>query len=491
MNKTIWIGNCVATLICIGSSTLATAADHVLIMAASDYVNGGVRIQALPGVSIDITNAKKIAHKLGFSNDNITVLRDAELRKDNFMRNFQKFTNSVNNSDRVFVYYSGHGARVADGADKCIAGFLPSDSDGNLTKDSIIDNEMVSLALAKLKNRASEVTTLFDTCHAGGIASAGPRGVVTKGVMTSEWVSKGAENPEAVSNIACQTPTNYISRAVQIVKNEPGAAQAHQNFTYIAAAKSTESAIASSKGSLATNVILNCLDNGVTLTNSGKATVRDLINCAQNNVNQQMPKIKLSDKGWQGMTISAEGNTARPLWNVATKVEAQQSKTFSEAIAIMRNFEANADKRWGLQLRDIPTEVSIGTKFSLPYSAAQGGYFYILAASSDGGQFNLVYPPENQKRYRASTLGNVGGDPPHGTGLDASITITGPAADNHFLVIVSPFPKTFPKVFSTGEAKVAVAATPRGVEVSEVGSNAVANPLAGTYGAAYFVVTGR
>jgi hypothetical protein len=478
------------------------AADRVLIMGISQYegVIGAQKVQDLPGISFDILNAQKIAQKLGFNTENATILREADLRKDNFIQNFEKFTASVKNSDRVFVYYTGHGMRAVDTDGKCKEGFIASDS-------RLIEQDTISEALANLKNRAKEVTAIFDSCHAGGVAAAaGMRatGVTKSAGVASEWVIKGGPAPASVTDV-CAIPTNYLTRAIGKIKNESGAQGLDKNFTYIAAAKASEYAIAGSKGSVATNTILGCLNNGVAVPNAGTATVQDLLNCAQSNVNQQIPNIKLHNTAWQGMTITAAGNTARPLWDVATKVEAQkpvnvlpnskipdaQPAKFNEALAAMRSLEADADKRWGLRVHDIPTEVEIGTKFKVPYSAAQGGYFYILAASSDGKQFNLAYPPANQQRYRVSTVGNIGGDPPHGTGADAYIQITGPAADNHFLVIVSPQPKSFSNVVGLAAISEVARGTGRGAIVAEETGTVNANPLAGTTGAAYFVVKGR
>jgi hypothetical protein len=489
-----------------GSMSPLWAADRVLIMGISQYEGaiGSQKIPDLPGIGLDIQNAQKIAQKLGFSTANATVLREADLRKDNFMQNFEKFTSTVKNSDRVFVYYTGHGMRALDTDGKCKEGFIASDS-------RLIEQDTISDALAKLKNRAKEVTAIFDACHAGGVAvAAGERGGLTKGAsMASEWVIKGGVPPTSSADV-CATPTNYIARGIGKIKNESGVQGVEKNFTYIAAAIASEYAIAGSKGSLATSTLLSCLNNGVQTQNANAMaavtpTVQDLLNCAQSDVNQQMPNIKLHNKAWQGMTITAAGNTARPLWDVATKVEAQkpvnvlpnskipdaQPAKFNEALAAMRSLEADADKRWGLRVHDVPTEVEIGTKFKVSYSAAQGGYFYILAASSDGKQFNLAYPPTNQQRYRASTVGNIGGDPPHGTGADAYIQITGPAADNHFLVIVSPQPKSFSNVVGLAAISEVARGTGRGAIVAEETGTVNANPLAGTTGAAYFVVKGR
>jgi Caspase domain len=483
------------------------AADRVLIMAISEYKQGGQVVLALPGVSFDISNAKKIAAKLGFDNRNVTVLQDDDLRLDNFIGNFQKFTQSVNNSDRVFVYFTGHGARVAD-QNKCVEGLIPSDSRGDLSKSNIISTDVVLDLLSSLKNKAREVTTLFDTCHAGGVIKANSRTLSAAARNSSEWVVKGVTHAAFVNPIACEVQTNYLTRGVEKVKNTAGFNEAHKNYTYIAAAKDTEGAIASSKGSVATNVILGCLNDGVSVSGTGSATVQDLLTCAQQEVNKQMPKIKAHNSNWLGMTLTAQGNTDRPLWGISTKLTAQhlhqpqnnssitlpKTEKFSKALMAIRQLEADADKRWGLQVNNIPKELPLGASFKIPYSAAQGGYFYLFGASSDGLQAEMIYPPPNELRQRLSRVGNVGGDRPHGSGADAYVTIKPPLSVNHFLLIVSSVPKDFPKslqgMMRIDELVRSVRGSARTASVTEEMSSSNANPLVNTYGAVTFMVKG-
>ncbi len=519
----------VAAVLLAGSMSSLWAVDRVLIMGISQYegVISSQKIPDLPGIGLDIQNAQKIAQKLGFNTSNATVLREADLRKDNFIQNIEKFSASVKNSDRVFVYYTGHGMRTVDTDGKCKEGFIASDS-------RLIEQDTISDALAKLKNRAKEVTAIFDACHAGGVAvAAGERGgVLTKRAsMASEWVIKGGV-PSTSSADVCATPTNYIARGIGKIKNETGVQGVEKNFTYIAAAIASEYAIAGSKGSLATSTLLSCLNNGVQTLNANATTavtptVQDLLSCAQTDINQQMPNIKLHNKSWQGMTIAAAGNTARPLWNVTAKVEEQKPvvvstggnsanqnpnviqsppATFNSALSAMRILEADSDKRWGLQLQGVQSELPIGAKFTLPYKAAQGGYFYIFAASSDGLQSRLLYPKEKgQQRYRANSKGYVGGDPP-GPNVPIELEIQAPASENHFLVLISASPMNFDhlKIFNQNEgsrgfdaaslaelSKSMRSGLARQVGVTEAGGSSTANPLAGTYGAAYFVIKGR
>jgi Caspase domain/Domain of unknown function (DUF4384) len=484
------------------------AADRVLVMGISEYRGNS----NLPGVRYDVPNAQKLAKKLGFNAQQPVVLREEELTAANFIPNFKRFTNSIANGDRVFIYYSGHGMRVRQTNGQCKVGLLSTDS-------QMIDEDLINAEISALRNRAQEVTVFFDACHAGGALSeyrsrSSPPSV--------EWPWKEKAVPMKQGEV-CETPSNFLSRSVQVVKNEPTFSAAAKNFTFIAAASASEWAIDhSTSGGVATNAVLNCLDNGVGTVDGKTASMRDLVSCAQGSINELIPKIKRADgKGWQGVNLFMDGNKERPLWAVSTtqapialasaeKISNSATKVnFNDALAAMRKLESDSDGRWNFKIENVPTEAAAGTTFEVPYSAAQGGYFYVLATSSDGTQFNLLYPFDAQAlRFRAATRGYVGGDPPYGTGGSLRIKIEGPPSDNHFLVIVSPKPMDFDRIFSapkggaraakssdvvaiSSEMKTAQSRGSSGEESSPSLLTGSGGSLNGSYGAAMFMVRGK
>jgi hypothetical protein len=475
----------------------ALATDRVLVMGISDYEGSN----PLPGVKFDINNAQQIAKKLGFSQQAVTVLRENDLRKANFMSNFDKFTASVASGDRVFVYYSGHGMRLQDAAGQCQEGLVSTDS-------GFIDQTHIDASLSALRSRAKEVTVIMDACHVGGVlATSASRG---RAANASPWMAKSAP---AINGKQCNMPTNYIghtSRSVAHVRNAPTMAVAAKNYTFIGAATASELAIDSAhSGGVATTSLLGCLDKGVPTPGGSSATVRDLVACAQGSVNALIPQIRQDDgTGWQRMSLTLDGNTDRPLWQVATTlappVSSGSADKFAAQVAELQKLQAGADARWGLTIQNVRREMPVGEKFDIPYTAAQGGYFYVLSASSDGEQFKLLYPVlPGEQRYRSASAGKIGGDPPHGTGGNLQISLdSGGALDNHYLVIVSPTPQSYDHLFSTDAkgmrsakadviakfASTTQVALTRQSSATESAPNASGLSLAGTYGAASFMV---
>ena len=202
----------------------------------------------------------------------------------------------------------------------------------------------------------------------------------------------------------------------------------------------------------------------------------------------------------------------RPLWSVDLPVAAvanqgsapaQASDEFTRALNAMRQMLADQNPLWNLKLGSVSPQQKIGSKFQVPYSAASGGYFYVINVSTDG-QLNQIYPNKlGQHRRRVNPSGTIGGDPPHGNLNPATFSIDEPPADNHFFVFISATPMDFSNIFEVkrlGEAASAepsrgnmlalsktLRSTSRAASASD--DSAVGEGLSG-YGAGSFVVRG-
>src|SRR5438874_1001193 len=97
----------------------AHAETHALIMAIGEYDVPGAA--SLGGVAQDVVSAREIARKLGVTDANLTVLRDAQLTLEGMTKAFSDLDERVVQNDNVFIYYSGHGARqrVKDPEERC------------------------------------------------------------------------------------------------------------------------------------------------------------------------------------------------------------------------------------------------------------------------------------------------------------------------------------------------------------------------------------
>ena len=110
----------------------------------------------------------------GFSEDNVTLLRDEEATRDGVLATMDALVDRIGENDIVVMHYSGHGSQMrdregdeADGFDETI---VPHDSGrGRHPNRDITDDEIYAWIL-----RASEitpfVTLIFDCCHSGTIS---------------------------------------------------------------------------------------------------------------------------------------------------------------------------------------------------------------------------------------------------------------------------------------------------------------------------------
>ena len=87
----------------------AWAANHALIMWIGDYGNPKSN---LPGIDLDAANARKIAAAMGVPAQNMTEISNEQLTRENFGKGLAGLYRRINDGDKVFIYYSGHGGQV-------------------------------------------------------------------------------------------------------------------------------------------------------------------------------------------------------------------------------------------------------------------------------------------------------------------------------------------------------------------------------------------
>jgi hypothetical protein len=144
--------------------------------------------QKLPKADYAVADAKIISEYLtktmGYSEENvITLLNDRALKSD-LEKYFDRWlSNNVEENDRVFIYYSGHGAPNTKNGD---AYLVPYDGDPTFIAETGYSIARLYESLGKLK--AKEITVVLDSCFSG----AGGRSVLAKGakplVMTTNML---------------------------------------------------------------------------------------------------------------------------------------------------------------------------------------------------------------------------------------------------------------------------------------------------------------
>jgi hypothetical protein len=202
----------------------ANASSRALLVGVGD-----VRNNPLPGIDVDIDNMRKAALIMGFEPQNIKVLFNEQATATSVHSALDSWIrDGVGPSDRVLIYFSTHGTRVADsqsasGVDDAIVMHDTEPANGRLI--NVLLGRELGAAIAKSPSR--NVLVLVDACHSGsatrelrldnlslgtsravkrfynypGMPDAPPAGVATRSIDGTRAVggSHGSENYAALS----------------------------------------------------------------------------------------------------------------------------------------------------------------------------------------------------------------------------------------------------------------------------------------------------
>ena len=153
-----------------------------LIIGIDKYQN----VQKLNYAVDDAESIKEILEdSFHFPSDNISILINEEVTKQNILRSFSEITKNAKSNDRVLVFFAGHGDTMdlPGGGEK---GYLiPVEGDAEeLYLTSIPMEELKEIALM---SEAKHMLYLIDACY-GGIAAVGSRGLEPQ--KTPDFINK-------------------------------------------------------------------------------------------------------------------------------------------------------------------------------------------------------------------------------------------------------------------------------------------------------------
>jgi len=443
---------------------------HALILTIGDYRNG---IPQLKGVRFDADAAVMMANGMGVPNDNITVLHDEALTLDGLRQAFDGLNQRVAAGDQVFIYYSGHGARLAtkeSEGERCAEALVSVD--GQVMLDSELETKLRQLA-----GKVRRVVSFFDASHSGGMA---PRGNGEAEFTPKFWAPPG----QAV----CDKPSNALDRLVATRAIGAGSG----NFVHITSARADEISLDEPKrGGIATRAWLDCLGGEATDTDaSGGLSVTEIQTCAQKIVNTEIaqsksyPPLHITVNGNQGMVFGiAAGAGPKPVSAPTTAAPGHSAPvpTVVGAIATLQDMYENRDDRRHVEFRPMRNSYRINKdRVGFTLTSSHPGYVSILMVGSDGSSFDMLFPnrKDTQNFVRAGetlVLPRAGWD----------IVAGGPPGQDRLLAIVSDTPRDFSKLgmrpagpFSSLDAKKSGATNDiqLAVGASENSASAQCNP---------------
>ena len=277
---------------------------HALIIGVSQYADKDT--PPLPGARIDRESATQMATAMQVPGSNITYLQDSQATGANIRKAMADLNAKVQDGDRVFVHYSGHGTRYNDpAAGGCVEALLAYDGGQSGT----ITNREMSELLKPITTKTDKLFVMYDACHSGGlVANAAP--ARTRGFINPD--DEGTLRPKFASiTEECGRPVNVKTRNLVVEQVKTGALP--QDVIHISASKDNEISFDdSNKGGLATQFMRDCmLRDAKDLDGSGAISMDEIRQCAQTKIDQRMK----NDANFKAHNIQLSGNTGFvPAW---------------------------------------------------------------------------------------------------------------------------------------------------------------------------------
>ena len=277
---------------------------HALIIGVSRYADAN--IPALPGAHIDRESATQMARAMQVPQGNIQYLQDEQATGEGIRAALRSLNSRVQDGDRVFVHYSGHGTRYNDPkAGGCVEALLAHDGGwaGTLTNREIAD------LLKPITNKTDKLFVMYDACHSGGLVQAAST-VRTRGFANAN--DEGLLRPKfAAISEECGRPVNVRGRNLLLEQVDKGALP--QDIIHVSASRDNEVSFDDEKkGGLATQFMRDCmLRDARDLDGSGAISVDEIRQCAQLKLDKRMQ----NDARFKPHNITLNGNAGFvPAW---------------------------------------------------------------------------------------------------------------------------------------------------------------------------------
>ncbi len=454
---------------------------HALIIGVGTYEDP--LVPPLPGTKLDKVSATQIAQAMQVPDGNIQYLHDSQATVSNIRTALNNLNDRVQDGDRVFIHYSGHGTRYKDPqAGGCVEALLPYDG---MSKGMISNTEMASL-LAQITQKTDKLFVMYDACHSGGLVAAAAT-ARTRGIANSN--DDGALRPKfAALSEECSKPVNIKTRS--LVNEQVNRGALPQDIVHISAARDNEISFDDEqKGGLATQFFRDCmLREAKDLDGSGAISIEEIKQCAQEKINRRMQNdnnfkahnLVLSGNGnfvpaWfsqgvpqtanvmtalatpdkpvapvvvtpapatptppsaQQIALATPSTTTTPATTQSQTLATSEIKPLSGEDALKQMYDQRNAKR-KVRVTLTKDQLVIG-KDVLEFSVQsdRAGYVYAALAGSDGKALYMLFPNDLDQNNRIEAGQTL--KLPQGKWR---IKSSGPVGTNHLLVMVADAPR--------------------------------------------------
>ena len=174
-NETGFEAKCVNELLPNAATvTGGVATGHAVVIGVANYRNVCPPLpEAVLNDARDVAAVLTSSAYCGYEPHNVHLLLDGDATLARIRTALASVAETSGPDDTVFIFFSGHGARLGDPADPESA-LLPVECDGRTTETTSLSETEFSSALRRIS--AQRLLVLIDACHSGGAGSFKSRG---------------------------------------------------------------------------------------------------------------------------------------------------------------------------------------------------------------------------------------------------------------------------------------------------------------------------
>lgn len=413
--------------------------NHALIISVSAYPR-----HPLPGVLKDRSIATQLAERFGVPPENIAFLSEQDVTREGLQHAIDKLDQKIMPGDKLYIYFSGHGARFMNKATgQCTESLVMQDL-------HVVTNDEFADMVKPLSAKADKTVVMLDACHAGGVAEAAG----SRDLYTALHKSRAKFDAD-VSSASCANPVNLRSfsnaRGIEFETTD-------NNLVILAAARKNEVAWDTEDGGAMTYSFLQCVNGGAKDKDaSGSISMQELSDCVQAHLNRdEETQIR------QHLTLTGNGGlvpgfsqfiapptpvpqpapqpvppTPTPTPPAPAPAPQPAPAVALNALAALHDIYNQRDDRWGVAAVASKPVLKIRRDFlDLTVTSQRDGFVYIFYMGSRPDSFYLLFP--NQLDDQNAIKANEAVTLPRRAW---TVNALGPAGTDHILVMVSETPR--------------------------------------------------
>jgi hypothetical protein len=387
--------------------------NHALIITVSEYQRS-----PLPGVLTDRKLGIELAQRFGVPPENIAELSEKQVTREGLKQAFAAMNQTIMPGDKLYVYFSGHGARYFNKAtQQCTESLVMQDM-------HVVTNAEFAAMIKPLSAKADKTVVMLDSCHSGGVAqAAGSRS------FAAQYRAKFS--PEA-SSPQCSLAVNLGSfsqdRGIDFHTTD-------HNLVILAAARNNEVAWDTSKGGAMTYNFEQCLAGGaVDSDHSGALSMQELAACVQARLDKTQ-----EDSARQHATLA--GNAALVPAFTEPQAAADSSPVAAapiDTLATLNDIYNQRDDRWQVQAALSAPTLKIGSNLSMSVQSDRDGFVYLFYKGTQPDSLYVLFP--NSLDSSNVIKANQALQLPR---QNWSVTALGPKGTDHLMVMVTDTPRDF------------------------------------------------